>query len=240
MCIYIYITQLVIWHVFKGNLEWNLEIRKLVWISKWATQNVKQWNHWLVLHVNQTINGWLLVRKAVIYTRLLYADCQTSFMIAIYDTCLSQGASVFTVTSLWFPAPLRSECCHKFDSELWRRVLNVWSVATALSCKQNQNRKWPLSDSTLQSYEVFLSWSLLSCTSQDKDDPGNLDHRDFMIYSNQRCWGSAVRWRDVRDLEQIQEGRAQIGWRTGDVTACIYALCFRGNSRELLLLSKPH
>lgn len=119
--IYIYITQLVIWHVFKGNLEWNLEIRKLVWISKWATQHVKQWKHWLVLHVNQTINGWLLVRKAVIYTRLLYADCQTSFMIAIYDTCLSQGASVFTVTSLWFPAPLRSECCHKFDSELWRR-----------------------------------------------------------------------------------------------------------------------
>lgn len=57
------------------------------------------------------------------------------------------------------------------------------------------------------------------------------------IYSNQRGSGSAVRWRD-RDSEQIQEGRSD--WLTGDVTACIYSLCFRGNSRQLLLLSKPH
>lgn len=81
-----------------------------------------------------------------------------------------------------------------------------------------------------------------SCTSQDRDDLGNLDYKDFMndmsfIYSNQRGSGSAVRWRD-RDSEQIQEGRSD--WLTGDVTACIYSLCFRGNSRQLLLLSKPH
>ncbi|KAL1278868.1 hypothetical protein QQF64_025541 [Cirrhinus molitorella] len=83
------------------------------------------------------------------------------------------------------------------------------------------------------------------CTSQGTED---LDYNDFMndmcfIYSNQRCSGTGVRWR-ARDLEQIQDGRqreqGRSDWLTGDVTACIDSLCFRGNSRQLLLLSKPH